>query len=260
MNIIKDLQELYCYREMLKNLVFKELRTRYKGSFLGLLWTFINPLMMLAVFSIVFSTVMRVNVEKYSMFLFCALLPWNLFQNGIQASAPSIVLNGGLIKKIYFPAAILPLSIVTTGVINYLLSLAILIPALLIFDISLNWAILTLPLILLIEFLFTLGIALVVCSVNVYFRDVEHMTGIFLMVLFYLTPVLYPEKMVPEKYMWIFEINPMTPIILAYRDIFYWGRWPDLAALAPVALGSVLVLLCGYIIFDRLKRRFAEEV
>ncbi len=260
MKIISELQELYQYREMLKNLVRKELRSRYKGSVLCFMWTFLNPLLMLVVFSILFSTVMRINVEKYTMFLFCALLPWNFFQSSVQAAASSIVGNGGLIKKIYFPTVILPLALVVSGVVSFLLSLFILIPALLINNIPLVWPVLSLPLVLLVEFIFTLGLALLVSSINVYFRDVEHITSITLLAWFYLTPVLYPETLIPAQYLCLFKINPMTVIILAFRDIFFLGRWPDFTALAQVGLASVLFLLISYTIFHYLKKRFAEEI
>lgn len=138
-----QIREVYFYREMLKNLVSKELRARYKGSVLGFLWTFFNPLLMLIVYSVVFSFIMRIETENYAMFLFVALLPWNFLSSSIMQGAASLVQNGSLIKKIYFPREILPLSIVIANLINYLLSLFILIPALIFFKIKITPAILS---------------------------------------------------------------------------------------------------------------------
>jgi len=258
--MLKQLSEIYQYREMLKNMVFKELRARYKGSFLGFFWTFFNPLFILVVYSIVFSFVMRIKIENYAMFLFVGLLPWNYFQVSLQMGAASIVLNSNLIKKIYFPREILPVALTLSNLINYLLSLAILLPALLVFNIPLSWNMLLFPVLVLFQTLFVLGAVLLASSMTVYLRDLEHIISIFLMAWFYLTPIIYPVSLIPEKYQWIIWLNPLTPLIIAYQDIFFYRKVPGFGGLAYFALLSVAVFIAGMAVFQRLKRNFAEQI
>lgn len=257
LTIIKD---IYQYREMLKSLVSKDLRTRYKGSILGFFWTFLNPLLMLTVYTVLFSTIMRMGINNYAMFLFVALLPWLFFANTLQGSTMIIIANAGLVKKIYFPVEVLPLSIVLGNLFNYLLSLLIMIPALYFFKIPLTWAVIYFPLILLIQLIFTLALTLLLSALNVYFRDIEHVISIFLMAWFYLTPVIYPVSLVPKNYLNLFYLNPLSSIILAYRDIFFYGKTPNLTKLGFVALFSALLLVGAIIIFNHIKRGFAEEI
>ncbi|MFZ3171866.1 MAG: ABC transporter permease [Carboxydocellales bacterium] len=258
--MLTNIKEIYHYREMLKNLVVKDLRTRYKGSILGFFWTFLNPLLILAVYTLVFSTVMRMGINNYSMFLFVVLLPWLFFANSVQASTMAIITNGGLVKKIYFPVVILPLSVVLGNLVNYLFSLLIMVPALYFFNIQLTWAVAYFPILLIIQLLLTLSFALLLSSLNVYFRDIEHMLNIFMMAWFYLTPVVYPVTLVPKQYMGLFFLNPLTTIILAYRDIFFYGKPPDLEALGYIGVFSMLFLIVAMFTFNHLKRSFAEEI
>jgi ABC-2 type transport system permease protein len=256
----QELKEIYLYREMLRNLVARELRARYKGSVLGFLWTFLNPLLMLIVYSIVFSFVMRVQVEKYTMFLFVALLPWNYLSQSVLQSAGSLVQNANLVKKIYFPRAVLPLSVVAANMVNYVLGLAILIPALLAWRIELTWAVLAFPLVLAVHTLLVVALALLFSVGYVYFRDLEHIAGILMMIWFFLTPVLYPADIVPPNLRPLFNLNPATPVIEAYRAIFFYGRWPDWGELGCLALALACFLLLAWAAFTRLERAVAEEV
>ncbi|ATW27727.1 ABC transporter permease [Candidatus Formimonas warabiya] len=258
--MISQLKELYLYREMLKNLVSMELRARYKGSVLGFVWTFINPLLMLVIYSFVFSFVMRIKIENYSMFLFVGLLPWTFFQNSILMSSPCIVSNGNLVKKIYFPTEILPLSIVIANLLNYIFSLAILLPALYLFGIKLTGWISLFPIILLVQLILVSGISLLISSLNVYFRDLQHIVNVFLMAWFYITPILFPPTVIPENYKWLIEANPMAPIIIAYQDIFFYGKSPSGTSLFEVFLVALVISVTGFLIFGELKRNFAEEI
>lgn len=258
--MINDWKEIFRYREFLKNSVSKDLRTRYRGSFFGFLWTFLNPLLMLIVYSILFSIVVRMNVENYPVFLFCTLLSWNFFQSSILTSASVIVGSGNLIKKIYFPHEILPLSVVIGGLFNYLFGLIILIPALMIFGYYPNINYIYLPVVLIIQMILTLAISFLVSSLTVFFRDLEHILVILLNALFYLTPVLYPVDTVPEKIQWIFNLNPVAILMSAYRDIFYYNLVPDLMSLLKIALGSVILLILSHKLFSKLKYKFSEEI
>ncbi|ADL07264.1 ABC transporter permease [Thermosediminibacter oceani] len=254
------LKEIYAYREMLKNLVSKELRARYKGSILGFFWTFFNPLLMLIVYSFVFSFIMRSAIEKYTMFLFVALLPWNYLSGSIIQGAASLVANASLIKKVYFPRELLPLSVVLSNLVNYLLSLLILIPALLLFKIRLTWALLAFPLVLLVETILVASLTLLVSVGNVYFRDLEHITGVFMTVWFFLTPVVYSTEMAPPNAKKFFALNPAAHIVEAYRDIFYKGIWPDWNALLYVGLSCLILFCISLLAFQRWQQAVAEEI
>jgi ABC-2 type transport system permease protein len=256
----EQIKEIYLYREMLRNLVLKEIRARYKASVLGFLWTFANPLLTLGVYTIVFSVVLKSNIQHYSMFLFVALLPWNYIAMSITQGTTSLVGNVSLVKKIYFPRAILPLSLVLANMVNYLLGLIILIPALAISHINFTVALVAFPAVLAVETLLVTSLTLLVAVGTVYFRDLEHIIGIFLMLWFFLTPIVYSIDTIPAKMRRIFSLNPASPIINAYRAIFFYGRWPDWATLGWLALGLVLLLIVCWFAFMRLQRTVAEEI
>ena len=253
-------KEIYAYRELYKNMVKRNLRTRYKASFFGFLWTFLNPLLQLVVYSLVFSTIMNMGVKNYPMFLFVVLLPWIFFTSITQEATSLIVSNSNIIKKVYFPREILPIASVSAGLINMGLSFLIAFVALLLFHIPLTVSIIALPLVMGIEFILTLGVSFLMAAVTVYFRDIEHIWGILLMAWFYLTPIVYPINAIPVKYLKYLFINPMVPLTEAYRDILYYGVVPYLPGLAILALMSFLVLIFGYLVFKRLSKGFAEQV
>ena len=258
---MKLLRELSHYREMLFSLVRKDLRGRYKGSVLGFLWTFINPLMQLLVYTFVFTVILPAQVEHYSLYLFVALIPWIFFSSSMTGGAGSIVAQKDLVKKIYFPREIIPISYVTSCFVNMLLCFLIIFAVMLFTGAPFNpLALLCLPVIMIVEYLLALGIAMLAAAVTVYFRDLEHILGIVSMIWMYLTPILYPETLVPEKWQALYHINPMTSIITAYRDVLYWGVMPQLATLLEAVLLGVLFLLLGLLSFSKLKKGFAEEL
>ena len=260
--MLKDIVKIYEYREMLKNNVRKELRARYKGSVLGFFWTFLNPLLQLIVYSIVFSTVMKVKVPNYSytLFLFVGLIPWTFLAASVQQSTTVITANSNLIKKVYFPRIILPLTITMTNLVNMLLTFIIVFLALIFFKSPLSIWYAYLPVIIIIETIFTLGVTLFLSSITVYFRDLEHIVGIVLMAWMYLTPVIYPADYIPSTVFNLFKVNPMFFIIESYRDILMFNRQPDTFGLFYVLMLSILLVAAGYYVFDKLQRRFAEEV
>lgn len=258
--MILKIKELFHYRQMLKSLVLTDLRTRYKGSFLGFLWTFVNPLLLLIVYTMVFSTVMRINIDNYAMFVFVGLLPWIFFSTSIQSSAGIVVRQSGLVKKIYFPRIILPLSSVGAALINYLLSLLIMIPALYFLNIPFSWNLLYFPMILLIQLVITTGLSIIVASLNVFFRDLEHILSALLMVWFYFTPILYLDTMIPKEYRMYFDMNPIKPIIDAYQKIFFYQKAPDFADLLQGGLVGLIILVIGVWLYEVQQRKFAEEL
>ena len=220
---MKLLNELYAYREMIVSLVRKDLRGRYKGSVLGFLWTFINPLLQLMVYTVVFSVIMRAGIDKFYLFLFVALVPWIFFSSAITGGATSILSQQDMVKKIYFPRQVLPISYVTSSFVNMLLCFLVIFCVLIItgFGINLN-ALLYLPVVMIVEYILALGIGLLSAALTVYFRDLEYILGIVTMAWMYLTPVMYSVDLVPEQLLPIFNLNPMTPIIIVYRDILYY--------------------------------------
>ncbi|OLN32166.1 ABC transporter permease [Desulfosporosinus metallidurans] len=252
--------EIYAYRELYKNMVKRDLRTRYKASFLGFMWTFINPLLQLVVYSVMFSTIMRMNIDKYPMFLFVVLLPWLFFANTTQEATNLIISNSNIVKKVYFPREILPLASATAGLVNLGLSYIIALAALLLFRIPLRPSLISLPLVMGLEFIFTLGVSFIVSAVNVYFRDTEHIWGILLMAWFYLTPIVYSVNIIPAHYLKYIFFNPLVTLTEAYRDILYYGVFPYFPGLLMFALLSLFVLVFGYLVFKRLAKGFAEQI
>ncbi len=252
--------ELYAYREMLKSLVRKDLKTRYKGSFLGFLWTFINPLMQLAIYALIFPFLMRVEEKNYAMFLFVALLPWLFFSTSLQTSTDCIVENYNLVKKIYFPRQVLPLSVATGGLVNYIYGLIVVLVGLLIARIPLTWNILFLPLLLLILYVTVSGFCLMFSAMNVYIRDLEHIVNIVTMAWFYATPIVYPLTMLPDWLQKILLINPMTPLVQGFRNVIYYGTAPNLMEIGIAAMEAIIIFTAGVLIFNKLEPGFAEEI
>ena len=252
---------IYRYREMLINMVRRELRGKYKGSILGFLWTFINPLLQLVVYTIVFSNIMRMGVSNYEIFLFVALIPWMFFSTSVLSGAGSIIYNQSLVTKIYFPREILPLSVVTSNFINMIYCSVIVLAVVLFYHMNLNLEVwFMLPVIAFIEYILVIGIVLIVSALTVYFRDLEHILGIIIMAWQFLTPVMYPESFVPSQYQAILYLNPMTPIIISFRDVLYYGKMPVVVNLVYAFLWSLIIFICGFLLFGKLQKDFAEEL
>ncbi|MDP2924102.1 MAG: ABC transporter permease [Candidatus Omnitrophota bacterium] len=257
---MKRIYDFFTHREILKNLVLRNLRVRYKGSILGFFWVLLNPLLTMLVLYVVFSQIMRIEIQQYPLFLLSALLPWTFFSSSLTDAACSIIDNANLVKKVYFPREILPVSYVLSNFINLLFSLLALLFILLIFRIQALRFIYFLPLILIIHLIFTIGLALLLSCANVYFRDVSHILGIILMFWFYLTPVFYSIDMVPQNFRSIYLLNPMVSIITMYRNVLFEGKIPGMINILIVMLVIIITLLFGYFVFKRYEPSFAKEV
>jgi len=258
MEIIK---EIYDYREMIFSLVRRDLQGRYKGSILGFFWTFLNPLLQLCVYTVVFSVIMRNGIEKFYLFLFVALVPWIFFSTSVSGGASVIRSQQDLVKKIYFPRQVLPIAFVTSQFINMLLSLLVVLGVLLIAGTGVSFqALVCLPVVMLVEYILAMGMAFLTSALTVYLRDLEYLLGIITMAWQFLTPVMYSIDTVPEKLRPIFNLNPMTPVIVAYRDILYYKQVPQLGTLLHGIIFGLILLLVGWIVFERLQRHFAEEL
>ena len=246
---------------MIISLVRKDLRGRYKGSVLGFLWTFINPLLQLVVYTIVFSILLKNNIDKYYLFLFVALVPWIFFSASLTTGAISVLGSSDMVKKIYFPREVLPIAYVTSCFVNMLFSFIIIFLVVLFAGVGFNFlALLFLPLVMIIEYIMALGIAFLSSSVTVFFRDLEHILGIVSMAWLYMTPIMYSIDIVPKEYVNLFMLNPMAPVIIAYRDIIYYKQIPQISTLLLALAFGVAMLILGWFVFSKLKKRFVEEL
>ncbi|MBR1930201.1 MAG: ABC transporter permease [Lachnospiraceae bacterium] len=258
---MRTIKELFQYREMIFSLIRKDLRGRYKGSVLGILWTFINPLLQLAVYTVVFSVLVPTNIDKFYIFLFVGLVPWLFFNTSLVGGSTSVVSQENLIKKIYFPRQVLPISYVTSGFVNMLLTFLVIFAVLILSGFGVNvkvvWA---LPLVMLVEYLLALGIAMITSALTVYLRDLEYILGILAMCWMYLTPILYEVDIIPEQYRKLIYFNPMTGVIMCYRDILYYKQFPHLGTLGLATVVGVVFLIAGFVIFERLQKHFVEEL
>ena len=258
---MKVWKEIYDYRQMIFSLVKKDLRGRYKGSVLGFLWTFINPLMQLVVYTFVFTYIMKAGIDKYYLYLFVALVPWIFFSSAITGGSSSVVAQKDQVKKIYFPREVIPISYVTSCFVNMLLCFCIIIPVMVVARVPINpLALLCLPVIMIVEYFLALGMAMLASAVTVYFRDLEHILGIVTMIWMYMTPIFYSIDMIPQKLRFIYHINPMSSIISCYRSVLYSGQVPNLASLLEAVVLGILFLILGMLVFGKLKKGFAEEL
>ncbi len=259
--MIKVFKELYEYREMIFTLVHKELRGKYKGSVLGFLWSFLLPLFQLVVYTIVFSVFMPTAIEKFYMFLFVALVPWLFFNSCVVGGSTAIIQQKNLVEKIYFPRLVLPLAFSISYFVNMLLSFIIVFIALFISGIGISFDVLWyLPIIMLIECLMGIGVAMLFSALTVFFRDMEYILSIITMAWMYMTPILYPIAQVPEEYQQILYMNPMTAVIIAYRDILYYQQAPELKTLTYAIVWGLVVLVGGFVTFQKLQKRFVEAL
>ncbi len=264
--MIKQFRDLISYRELLFSLTKKELKVKYRGSFLGFFWSLLNPILIMLVYSFVFSIVLRQGIKEFAVFLLCALLPFNFFSNSVNYGSGSIISNANLVKKIYFPKEIIPLSIVLSNLINFLLELLVLFVVLSIFRYKFYTYLYLLPVIIIIQVFFVSGISLLVSSLNVLFRDLQHLVSILMMVWFFGTPIIYPLSMVPERFQFIMQINPMAVFATFYRNIFYYVKYPEGFYIPSlwimlICLGITFgVFFLGYFVFKKIEPRFAEEV
>ncbi len=257
---MKVFKNLYDYRELIKTSVKKDVGGKYKHSFLGVLWSFINPLLQITVYAIIFPLIMRNSIPHYTVFMVCGLIPWTYFSNVLNRSSWVIIENGNILKKVYFPREVLPLSLTISETVNFLIASIIILAFVLFQGMGLSIYVLFYPIILIVQFVLQLGIAFILSSVTVYIRDLEHFIGVLLQLYFYATPIVYSSESIPDNYKWILKYNPMTYIIEGYRDIFYYHTTPDIKSLAVVFAIGIAIVVIGYLIFNKLQKRFAEEL
>ena len=254
------IKALYNYRELLKSNIKKEIRGKYKGSFLGILWSFVNPLLSVLVYALVFPFILKNSPDNYLVYLIVGILPWTFFTTVINQGTFTILGNAGIIKKVYFPREILPISVVASGLVNFMISCIIILIFLFLTGIGLSWYILLFPFIILIQCILSLGIIFITGAINVYVRDAEYIITFILNMLFYATPILYDPATFGNKFQWIFQLNPMAIIISGYRDVLFYQQMPNIQSLLILFAASMLLLFVGISIFRKLEKGFAEEV
>ena len=257
---MKLFRNLYEYRELLKTNVKKDIRGKYKGSFLGVLWSFLNPLLMVAVYAIVFPYIMRVKTENYLQYLICGVIPWTFFTTVMNIGMGSIKNNANIIKKVYFPREILPISASLSGLVNFLISCVIILLFCLFGGLGISFHLLLLPIIALFQLGLQTGLVLGLSAINVYIQDTEYIIQFVINMLFYGTPILDPVTLFPEGLRFLLYLNPFTHIVTAYRDIFMYHTLPNIYSLLYVLIIAIICFVLGMVIFRKLEKGFAEEI
>lgn len=252
---------LFRYRELIRNLVLKDLKLKYRDSVLGFVWSLANPLLLILVYGFVFSHILRVDVPNFSYFLLIGILPWNFFSQAVLMSTGAVLDNGALIRKVAIPAEVFPIATVLFSLVQYFLALFVFMPMILFFfGIALGWLALAFFPVLIFQLAFTLGLSFVVSTATVFYRDVRHFAEIFLTLLFWLTPIIYDVAAVPQSLRTAIFLNPLSYFILSYQDILYRQTMPGLERWAVLSALSVASLALGYLVQYNHKARFAEEV
>jgi len=246
--------------------VARELKARYRGSVLGFFWSFVNPLLLLLIYTFIFTVVMPgvrgAGLEPFSLFMFCGILPWTWFSSSLLESSNVLIAGGNLIRKVLFPAEVLPIVTVLAGLVHFLFGLPILAAFFLYYRVPLTTTdLLWLPLVIAIQLILTLGLALMVSALTVHFRDLRDLLANLMTLWFFATPIVYPLSQAPERVRRLLNLNPFTHLAVAYQQVLFvpgpFAQWPRLLA---IGAASVIVLALGYVVFDRLRDTLAEEV
>jgi len=252
--------ELFRYGELLKNLVIKDLKLTYKNSFLGFFWSLLSPLLRTLIFYVVFTKIFRIGIEHYVIYLLSGILAWMFFANSLNFATTSIVSNSALIKKVYFPREIYPVSSTFAQLINFALAMVVLFLWVIFSKIDMGLPLIYLPLIIVLQLILTVGVGLIFATIYVFVRDLGHLLELILMAWMYASPIFYNLDMVPERFRQIYLLNPMAALITFYRDIILYNRHPGLKLLGITSLTSLITLVIGWLIFNHYSKRFAEEI
>lgn len=258
--------QMWAHRIMIGGLVRRELRARYAGSVLGILWTFLSPLCLLLVYVAVFSSILQVRFTteggslSFSLYLLAGLLPWLAFQEGIMKATTAIVENAGLVKATHFPAVVLVASSVLSTSVTLMVSLLLLVVTLLLMGYGFWWSIVYLPVLIFLQGILAVGIGLVTVSLHTLIRDTLPVLQMFFMMWFYLTPIIYPLTYVPERWAFAFSWNPATSLIMAYRAVLLEGKIPSGADILPSCAWALFFFCFGRLVFTRVEPIFADVV
>jgi lipopolysaccharide transport system permease protein len=262
--VLHSLRQLLRHRALIQSLVARELKARYRGSVLGLVWSFLNPLLLLLIYTFVFSVVMPGvrggGIEHYPLFMFCGILPWTWFSSSLLESSNVFIAAGGLLRKVLFPAEVLPIVTVLAGLVHFCLGLPILLAFILYYRVPVTADIVWLPLIVADQLLLTIGLALLLSALTVHFRDLRDLLGNLLTLGFFATPIVYPLSQAPAWARPLLELNPFTHLAVAYQEVlFFEGPFTGWPRVIEVGVVAILVCAAGYFVFDRLRDSLAEE-
>jgi lipopolysaccharide transport system permease protein len=264
--LLENLRHLFRYRALIQSLVARELKARYRGSALGFLWSFVNPLLLLLIYTFIFTVVMPgargPALEPFALFMFCGILPWTWFSSSLLESSNVLIAGGNLIRKVLFPAEVLPIVTVLAGMVHFFLGLPILAAFFIYYGRPVTWMDLPwLPVAIAVQLLLTLGLALLLSSLTVHFRDIRDLLANLITLWFFATPIVYPLAQAPAAVRRLLNLNPFTHLAVAYQEILFvpgpFRQWPRLLAVGAMA---IVVFVAGYFVFDRLRDTLAEEV
>ena len=246
------------YIDLITVLTQKEMKVRYKSSFLGYVWSILNPLAFAFIFFVVFKVVMRIQMENYTLFLITGLFPWQCFANSVNMSPRVFLANASIIKKVNFPRNVTLLAVDLQDMIHFILAIPVIVFFMLIYHTSPSFSwFYGIPILLGVQLFMTYGITLAISSINLFFRDLERLTTIFTTFLFYATPIIYPEAMIPAKYRYLIDLNPVAPLMISWRNLFLEGTL-KLEFLAISLAYGVAAYMAGSFIYKKLSRKFAE--
>jgi lipopolysaccharide transport system permease protein len=260
-SLLLGIGDLVRYRSLAQNLVFRDLKLKYRGSALGFAWSLLNPIVMVAVYTVAFTYFLKIHQPGFVLHLMLGLLAWTFFANSAIMATGAIVDSGGLLKSIYFPRSILPLSTVLFNLSQYLLTIVVFLPIMFAFyRVVPSTPMLAFPFVLLLQVLFTIGVAFTLAALTAIYRDVKHLTEIALTVLFWMTPIVYATANLPEQAQLVISLSPMTPFVTAYQAMFYDQVWPDAWTMAVAMLYATVTPLVGATLFFSLEERFVEQI
>ena len=260
-SISSTIRALAGYRHLLRNLVLKDLKLKYRGSVFGFLWSLANPLLMIVVYTVAFTYILQIRTPGFVFYLMLGILAWTFFAGSMSASTGSIADNGGLVKSVFFPRAILPLGTVLFNLTQYLLTIVVFLPFMLLYyGIAPAAPMLLFPVFLLLQSLFTVGLALLLATATAFFRDVKHLVDVGLAVLFWLTPIVYTIDNLPERVRLPIQFSPMAPYITAYHNVFYDRVWPEPLTWTLAVVYALAALVIGLAVIVRYDEQFAERV
>jgi lipopolysaccharide transport system permease protein len=249
------------YRQLLKHLVLKDLKLKYRGSVLGFVWSLLNPLVMLTVYTVAFKYIMGIRGSGFVFLLMIGILAWTFFASSVQMSAGGIIDNGGLLKTIFFPRAVLPVATVLFNLWQFLLTAAVFLPILaVIYQRPPGASALVLPIFIALQLVMTIGLGLVIATGTAFFRDLRHLLEIGLAIMFWTTPILYDFRSIPGVWQWPVLLSPLSSFVLAYQDILYYGQWPELRVWAVASVYTTAAVLGGGLLFVRFQDDFAERI
>ncbi len=257
-----DLMQLYHARDLLRIWTWREIRSRYKQSFLGMAWAILQPLAMMIVYVIVFSVIVKVDTGNvpYSLFAYTALLPWTLLASSLSTGVPSLVANMSLVTKIYFPREVLPISSIMARVVDFFYAGSVMIILIVIYRVQIQWTVIWLPVLFAIQFVLMIGVVLLGAALNVAYRDVGQLIPLVTQVWMYASPVIYPVTLVPERLRPLYWLNPMAGIIDGYRLALLEGRSPDPLGLILATIVSLILFVVGYLYFKKVEVVFADII